>query len=73
MGAETFFRRGLACLADDLFAARGFRVFFAEGFLAVGFFIEISLRLSDASIGGDTATVKSVNHLVVLQFEMHRG
>jgi hypothetical protein len=38
--AEVLFRRGLPCLADALFAERGFRAFFAKTFLAVGFFIE---------------------------------
>jgi len=46
MGAETLFRRGLVCLADELFAARRFRVFFAEAFLAVGFFIESSADIA---------------------------
>jgi hypothetical protein len=46
MGAETLFRRGLVCLADELFATRGCLVFFAGAFLAVGFFIESSADIA---------------------------
>jgi hypothetical protein len=42
----ALFRRGLPCLADALFAERGFRVFFAKAFLAVGFFIEASVDIA---------------------------
>jgi hypothetical protein len=45
MGAEALFRRGVACLADALFAERGFRVFFAKAFLA-GFFIAASVDIA---------------------------
>jgi hypothetical protein len=45
MEMEALFRRGLACLADSLLAERGFRVFFAKAFLAVGFFIAASVDI----------------------------
>jgi hypothetical protein len=50
MGAEALFRRGLACSAGALFADRGFRVFFAKAFLAVGFFIESSLDVASTEL-----------------------
>jgi hypothetical protein len=58
--AEALVPVGLACLAGSGFAERGSPVFFAEAFLAFGFFIESSVdiaRPNGASIAGGTTTV----------------
>jgi hypothetical protein len=58
--AEALVLVGLARLAASGFAERGSPVFFAEAFLAFGFFIELSVdisRANGASIAGGITTV----------------